>query len=49
MHVLDELHHLEIKKKNRIAIKDFNNSLHFATKTHKEEVTAVSYFMVYKK
>ena len=27
MHVLDELHHLEIKKKNRIVIKDFNNRL----------------------
>ena len=27
MHVLDELYHLEIKKKNRIVIKDFNNRL----------------------
>ena len=27
MHVLDELHHLEIKKKNRIVIKYFNNIL----------------------
>lgn len=27
MHVLVELHHLEIKKKNRIVIKGFNNRL----------------------